>query len=466
MFSIPKRDQAKSREPGVASTSDQHATTRPRLHARIVRVLRTAAGMIRGQGKDLAVRIEVGLRRPRHGQVNPASGCNVLIVDAGVPDPLFGFGFPRMFEVVQSLLRAGHRVSVYPIQATPQELERMDQLCSGRVRFHLGEGPRGLRRLLWKEGAGFDMIFISRPEPMDAFNRVVEKWPRARGLVVYDLEAVVTPREARRRVLFDRPWTPEEETRALEAEIALARRADAVVAVTEADKAMVGALLALPSFVLSFPVPIQDSNPGFADRQDLLFVGRMTGQATHYPNVDAVQWFVRDVMPQLDAQIGTGYRVHLVGLFDPEAGMLASDRVILHGAIDDLAPFYEQCRVFIAPTRYAAGVPIKVVETIGKGLPCVTTALLAQQLGAEGHGFAPDSSAETFAGTCALLYADEAAWHRARDYGLSLAQARFSQQAFDATLQDLVGTAMRRSDPAADVAARDCGADDVGAGQR
>ena len=49
--------------------------------------------------------------------------------------------------------------------------------------------------------------------------------------------------------------------------------------------------------------------------------------------------------------------------------------------IDDIRPFYNQARLFVAPTRYAAGIPHKVHEAAAYGLPIVTTSLIAQQLG-------------------------------------------------------------------------------------
>lgn len=369
-----------------------------------------------------------------------SSGRQVLVIDGAVPDPLFGFGFPRMFEIVQSLVRGGHAVSVYAMASTSQERRRMDRLCAGRVRFHRSAGAAGLRALL--DGSDFDLVIVSRPEPMRAFAGATWTPAGAPPLVAYDLEAVTTPREARRRLLYGEDWSREDEAAALAAEIEVARGADAVVAVTTADEALVASLLPLPSFVLSHPVQVRPSAAPFAGRDGFLFVGRMTGSAVTFPNVDAVRWFVDQVVPQIDARMGVDYRIHLVGLHDEEAAQLASDRVILHGAVDDLDQFYERCRVFVAPTRYAAGVPIKVIEAIGKGVPCVTTPLLAQQVGAEGHGFTSTFSAEAFAEACVRLYTDPVAWESARDYGLLYAQQCFSQDTFDATVERLVECAV------------------------
>lgn len=432
----------------MISGSNQGVRARLRSLARALlpRPLRDRIRLAGEFAKDAATRIELAARGPAPRRVaGLLPGRDILIVDDLVPDPLFGFGFPRMFEIVQSLARAGHRVSVYPMASTPAEVERVTALCSGDVRVHHGAGVRPLRRLLWREGRAFDLILVSRPASMNAFTTARPAGLSA--LVVYDLEAVTTPREARRRRLFGEAWTAGEEEAALVAELDVARGADAAAVVTEADGAVIAERLGLPTFVVSHPVAAGFSGTGFANRRDFLFVGRMTGNAARYPNVDAVCWFVREVMPSLDALIGDGYRVHLVGLFDSEAAALASDRVQLHGAVEDLDPFYDGCRVFVAPTRYAAGLPVKVVETIGRGLPCVTTPLLAGQVGARGHGFASDPSARTFAEACALLYANERAWDDARSYGVTLARDRFSQAVFDATLETLAAGApgMERS---------------------
>jgi len=55
-------------------------------------------------------------------------------------------------------------------------------------------------------------------------------------------------------------------------------------------------------------------------------------------------------------------------------------RVTLRGPVTDLTPLYDSHRVFVAPTRFAAGVPYKVHEAASFGLPVVATDLLRRQL--------------------------------------------------------------------------------------
>ena len=67
--------------------------------------------------------------------------------------------------------------------------------------------------------------------------------------------------------------------------------------------------------------------------------------------------------------------------------------------------FYDACRIFIAPTRFAAGIPYKVHEAAANGLPSVVTPLLAGQLTwSHDSELLVAESAEQFAEQCLRLY--------------------------------------------------------------
>src|SRR6185503_12342195 len=96
-------------------------------------------------------------------------------------------------------------------------------------------------------------------------------------------------------------------------------------------------------------------------------------------------------------------------------------RVTLRGAVSDLTPLYDSHRVFVAPTRFAAGTPYKVHEAASFGLPVVATELLRRQLGWENgrdllSADATDPAA--FARHAIVAQRDEALWSRLRDTSL------------------------------------------------
>ena len=107
-----------------------------------------------------------------------------------------------------------------------------------------------------------------------------------------------------------------------------------------------------------------------------------------------------------------GCEIVVVGRNENEALSSArDDGVRFAGAVDDLFPFYDAARVFVAPTRFSAGVPLKILEAAAHGLPVVATDLLRDQLGWEAGKHllsSPVSDADAFADNCVRLATDEA----------------------------------------------------------
>ena len=60
---------------------------------------------------------------------------------------------------------------------------------------------------------------------------------------------------------------------------------------------------------------------------------------------------------------------------------LAAPLIRVLGDVADPLPLYSAARVFIAPTREAAGIPYKIHHAAAHRLPVVATRLLAEQLG-------------------------------------------------------------------------------------
>lgn len=178
-----------------------------------------------------------------------------------------------------------------------------------------------------------------------------------------------------------------------------------------------------------------------AERQDLLFVGGFK----HQPNVDAVLWFVAEVLPRLREKCEV--RLRVVGA-DAPPELLELDRrdVEILGHVVDIASCFELARVFVAPIRYGAGVKGKVVQALAAGLPIVTTSIGAEGIRlADGvHGFIRDEPGE-FAEAVVGLLEDDATWTRMSIEGMALAAREHSMEQVVSAMKSLVETAMTRS---------------------
>jgi glycosyltransferase involved in cell wall biosynthesis len=392
----------------------------------------------------LVFRRFVGRDAPGPSRFN---SLRILMADDLVPDPLFGAGYPRSAAIVKTLVKAGHQLTFYPMESTRADIVKMKAAFASAVTFHAGEGARGLRRLLWRWGDTYDLLLISRPGPMRAF--LAANWRGGRKgrpspVVIYDAEAVYSTREAQRRSLLGEQWSDVDQKAELAAELQLAQHADVVTAVSGLDAAVIQSMVDKPVFILPHSVKVDPGPALFEERRDFLFVGRLTGSTLHSPNVDAVHWFISQVMPLLDAALGNDYKLEVAGLLHaPEIETLSSDRVILHGVVEDLAPLYNSCRVLVAPTRFAAGIPIKVVEAMGHGLPCVATPQLAKQLAVCDNTLPIGATAAEFAEQCRRLYLNPQIWRSVRDNALKVVVRSYSQEGFDETLLLLIAQSLR-----------------------
>jgi GT2 family glycosyltransferase/glycosyltransferase involved in cell wall biosynthesis len=240
--------------------------------------------------------------------------------------------------------------------------------------------------------------------------------------VVVDSEDVHFLRELRGAELSGDAAAVEcaEQTRVREQ--AVYRQADTLVAVSEQDAAVLAQLApGLPTAVISNIHDPEPEGPGFDARDGLLFVGSFW----HAPNVDAVLWLCREVLPLVRERLPS-VRMRIVGAgAPPELRALADDFVEIAGQVPDLGPDLRRARVSLAPLRYGAGVKGKVGEAMAHGLPVVTTSVGAEGMGIEDgrHALVADSP-QAFAEAIVSAHEQPRLWAALRDAGRELIAAQ------------------------------------------
>lgn len=114
-------------------------------------------------------------------------------------------------------------------------------------------------------------------------------------------------------------------------------------------------------------------------KYDLLFVGNMS----YPPNINAVVYFAKEIMPLLLKNnpklqfVIAGAKPHA------KVKMLASDNIIITGWADDLREYYCRSKIFVAPMLIGTGLQNKLLEAMAMGIPCVTSSLANNALGAK-----------------------------------------------------------------------------------
>src|SRR5690554_159648 len=114
-------------------------------------------------------------------------------------------------------------------------------------------------------------------------------------------------------------------------------------------------------------------------KYDLLFTGNMS----YPPNVNCVQYVVKEIMPLIWKRKADATFVIAGATPSLAVQKLASEKVIVTGWVSDIRDYYSQAKVFLAPMQIGTGLQNKLLEAMAMKLPCVTSALANNALGAQ-----------------------------------------------------------------------------------
>lgn len=363
---------------------------------------------------------------------------NVLVLDDRVPHPNLGAGYPRSAHMLTALSRMNLNVTLLPMLYPTDDWQQVYTTLPANVEVMLDVGQAQLARFLEQRQGLYRYMIVSREHNMAAFNRICADNPALlEGVeLIYDAEAVTAPREVARRRLMGEQISDAREQELIQAELELARGAAQIMAVSSREAAYFKSAGFEQTTVLGHTMQARPGANAFAERRGLLFVGALRDEGS--PNVDSLLWFIINVLPLIEKEMPD---VTLTVVGDNTAASLATinkPNIRFTGRMDSIDELYDSARVFIAPTRFAAGIPHKVHEASAHGLPSVTTSLLAQQLGwqHEQQLLLADDPAG-FAGQCLRLLQNEKLWNAVRQSTLTVVERDCSAENFEQALAGL-----------------------------
>lgn len=361
-----------------------------------------------------------------------------LVCDEMLPDPSLGAGYPRANAMIRVLAQAGCQITVAPVLAgslggdSPSASEYLPPEVEVAPLDYLGK--QGIERLLRKRPRHYTDLIISRPTTMAELRPLLDRSPELfqRMNITYDAEAIFACRENPEAELAGRPVSQEEKQRRIEDELDLCRGVQRVFAVSEHEASIFRAR-GYKTFLVGHATKPADPAVCRADlaaRSDFLFVGAIHGDSG--PNYDFVMWFLEKVWPGLARRFPTT-RFVVAGLNRSKrlTEEPLPERVVVTRRLSDLSPVYSAARVFVAPTRASSGIPLKVIEAAGYGVPVVATSLLAGQLSWRVPSeICTADTPEEFMDACSLLFRDRARWEVQRQAALQRIHRDYSEATF------------------------------------
>jgi hypothetical protein len=265
-------------------------------------------------------------------------------------------------------------------------------------------------------------VVVARPNNFAHATDVAARWPGVP--VIYDAEARFAARyETKRQVdrFADEADALLAEQRRLEGlEATIALRSDALVAISEEEASWFRGRGASCVVVRQpFPTPCEPGAPGFNERRGALFVaGWLAGPGS--ANDDGLRWLVDEVLPLVAAE-APELTILVTGAGPPsELLELRSEQLRFIGEVADLGVSLDEVRAAVVPIRYGAGVKIKTVDALSRGVPVISTTIGAEGIDERWRGgMRIEDEPARFAQALIEVCTEEAAWEPLRSAALA-----------------------------------------------
>jgi len=334
----------------------------------------------------------------------------VFVIDDKVPEYDRYAGALTTFQYLGLFRDMDFKVVFFPDDLTPLE-PYTNELQQLGVEVLYGE--INIKKWLARYGKYIHYTWLARPKIASNYIDLIKRLTN--GKILYYTHDLHYLREYRRYEVDRASNTLLESQRLKRLEFSLFSRADVILTPSKYEEWVIKEsfpnknVFTIPPYFYEFPPENTKTGPDFSDREGIIFLGAFN----HMPNVDAVLWFVQEILPRVRARL-PGVTFKVVGSYPtPEILALQNEGLLVTGYVPDLRPFFEKARVCVAPLRYGAGVKGKIVNSMVSSVPVVTTSI-----GNEGMDLADEQEAliaddpETFALKTVELYTNKALWQR------------------------------------------------------
>jgi len=111
-------------------------------------------------------------------------------------------------------------------------------------------------------------------------------------------------------------------------------------------------------------------------KYDLIFAGNMS----YPPNVNAALFLAKSIFPKLLTKL-PNLKLCICGATPaPAIKALACENIVVTGWVDEIAPYYAQSKIFVAPMHLGTGLQNKLLEAMAMKIPCVTSPLAGKPI--------------------------------------------------------------------------------------
>ena len=348
----------------------------------------------------------------------------ILYIDDSLPDPSLGIGLGRAKSIIDELLGRNCFVTHVSTSIEKNELTQIDEMfhCNNKnIEFIKYCDLQKIRFVLSTRENFYDYVVVSRKFNiqyyLSLFKNVLGKHK-----TVFDIEALYSLRD----FILKKPlgFGAVDYDEYLKSEDYLQESADWA----QADRLWFASKVemqiyqrssenTLPSYEVGHVlVGEMDKTPlAFENRRGLVFIGTVYEKSS--PNADSLELLISRLIPDIRKSKLKDEPFYIIGnIFEDsikkkvESYCKTDPNTFFLPSLEDMRPILSLAKVFIAPTRIAAGIPHKLTSPAQYGIPIITSDLIAQQVENGRHYFNTCSSLEGFIKNIQYLYENKDAW--------------------------------------------------------
>ncbi|MEE8663389.1 MAG: Hint domain-containing protein [Acetobacter sp.] len=303
-----------------------------------------------------------------------------LIIDDRLPEIGRDAGSEAVLSHIRSLRRLGYHVTFAVAgQNTPVLPETLPEYPDVSV-----FGPpvcNSVEDVLSFYGDMFDVVYMHRVSVAATYAGSARRYA-SRARHIYSLADLHSLRMMRQANTEGNHELIRQALKIQKQELAAALMADAVITHSSIEACE---LTRMSSALNVHTVPwacVADDNPiSASERHGVAFLGNYR----HAPNIDAVMFLVRNIMPLVWEKAphihciiaGQETTSDIVKLARPASETCGGIQIL--GPVENLADdLFYKTRISVAPIRYGAGLKGKVLESFASAIPCVMSSIAAE----------------------------------------------------------------------------------------
>ncbi|GGW48449.1 glycosyltransferase [Alishewanella tabrizica] len=353
-------------------------------------------------------------------------GARVLVIDYATPQPNKDAGSYAAVQEMKLLLALGFKVTFIPenlafFGSYTLELQKMG------IEVLYAPFYASVFDVINKRLHEMDAVYITRYNVAEKYLDAIKN-VKPSIKVVFNNADLHFLRELRTALKVSRSQEAlNSALKTRENELAVCRKVDAILCYNSTEHAVITSHILETDKLHLTPWVLEDKGeaPAFKAREGIAFLGGFN----HYPNKEAVDYLVAEIMPLLE-KVRPDIKLYVYGSAMPEEyKALETPNIEMVGFAENLDDVFYAHRVFVAPLLSGAGIKGKVLEAMAYQTPTVLT-----ETAAEGTGLTHAISTliadtpEEWVANIIKLYDDQKLWKKFADASAILVKERYSAE--------------------------------------